>query len=153
MFTGLKKKGAGYGYGSRTQIYKFYGYGSLVAHAQFTAVIKYDSAVSVKSMAIHTAKDLRNCEDVRLFSNLNPNLSLTQTFPRVQSHYLRRPPLFQRKCKLLHMRKHDTVSLDFGIMSMAVVPVDSSGKKKELVIKKKCLFLILGIGQAMGQVV
>ena len=63
--------------------------------------------------------------------NLTRNLILTQTFPRVlhgQSHYLGRPPLFRRKCKLLHMLKHNAVSLDFGIMSTAAVPVDSPFK-------------------------
>ena len=61
----------------------------------------------------------------------NPNLTVTQTlgFPQVilgQSHYLGRPPLFRQKCKLLHMHKHNAISLDFWIMSMAAVSVDSS---------------------------
>ena len=54
-----KNNGTGYGYGSRRPKKKFQGYGSLVAHTQFTAVSKYGNAISEQSLAIHTAEYLR----------------------------------------------------------------------------------------------
>ena len=77
--------GAGYEYRSCTLKYKFLGYGSLVVHAQFTAILKYSSDVSKQLLAIHTALHMGHdvylrTAPVQFYDNPTPNLSLAQSF-------------------------------------------------------------------------